>query len=126
MYISKNDSKCTVYTDSSCTYICTLPSSSSYSLSLQPDADDAREKLISEFKLSEIQAKAIVEMRLRQLTGLEQDKLRNEYEEINPKAGQLLFLDGHTKHGVPMHISNVSDRMIIAGLFTYIPKNLKK
>ncbi|RZJ99709.1 MAG: DNA gyrase subunit A, partial [Flavobacterium sp.] len=34
------------------------------------------------FKLSEIQAKAIVEMRLRQLTGLEQDKLRAEYEEI--------------------------------------------
>ena len=32
--------------------------------------------------LSEIQAKAIVEMRLRQLTGLEQDKLRAEYEEI--------------------------------------------
>ena len=47
MYISKNDSKCTVYTDSSCTYICTLPSSSSYSLSLQPDADDAREKWYS-------------------------------------------------------------------------------
>ena len=38
--------------------------------------------LIERFKLSEIQAKAIVEMRLRQLTGLEQDKLRNEYEEI--------------------------------------------
>ena len=34
------------------------------------------------FKLSEIQAKAIVEMRLRQLTGLEQDKLRTEYEEL--------------------------------------------
>jgi DNA gyrase subunit A len=32
--------------------------------------------------LSEIQARAIVEMRLRQLTGLEQDKLRAEYEEI--------------------------------------------
>ena len=34
------------------------------------------------FELSEIQAKAIVEMRLRQLTGLEQDKLRSEYEEL--------------------------------------------
>ena len=50
----------------------------------------------------------------------------NDYEEINPKAGQLLFLDGHTKHGVPLRISKVSGRMIIAGLFTYIPKNLKK
>ncbi|MGH2665642.1 DNA gyrase subunit A [Flavobacterium sp.] len=46
------------------------------------NADEAREKLIERFKLSEIQAKAIVEMRLRQLTGLEQDKLRAEYEEI--------------------------------------------
>jgi DNA gyrase subunit A len=46
------------------------------------DGDEARAKLIERFKLSEIQARAIVEMRLRQLTGLEQDKLRAEYEEI--------------------------------------------
>ncbi|NGX83976.1 DNA gyrase subunit A [Aequorivita sp. KMM 9714] len=46
------------------------------------NADEAREKLVEAFKLSEIQAKAIVEMRLRQLTGLEQDKLRSEYEEL--------------------------------------------
>ena len=46
------------------------------------NAEDARDNLIKTFNLSEIQAKAIVEMRLRQLTGLEQDKLRNEYEEI--------------------------------------------
>jgi DNA gyrase subunit A len=46
------------------------------------NADEARGKLIEAFKLSEIQAKAIVEMRLRQLTGLEQDKLRTEYEEL--------------------------------------------
>jgi DNA gyrase, A subunit len=46
------------------------------------NTDQAKEKLIERFNLSEIQAKAIVEMRLRQLTGLEQDKLRAEYEEI--------------------------------------------
>jgi DNA gyrase subunit A len=46
------------------------------------NADEARESLIKRFELSEIQAKAIVEMRLRQLTGLEQDKLRSEYEEL--------------------------------------------
>ena len=46
------------------------------------NAEDARNNLIKKFKLSEVQAKAIVEMRLRQLTGLEQDKLRSEYEEI--------------------------------------------
>jgi DNA gyrase subunit A len=46
------------------------------------NADEARTKLMERFELTEIQAKAIVEMRLRQLTGLEQDKLRAEYEEI--------------------------------------------
>ena len=46
------------------------------------DGDEARTKLIERFSLSEIQARAIVEMRLRQLTGLEQDKLRAEYEDI--------------------------------------------
>ncbi|WP_026916133.1 DNA gyrase subunit A [Christiangramia portivictoriae] len=46
------------------------------------NAEEARNKLIDRFELSEIQAKAIVEMRLRQLTGLEQDKLRAEYDEI--------------------------------------------
>ncbi|QED37056.1 DNA gyrase subunit A [Antarcticibacterium arcticum] len=46
------------------------------------NADEARSKLIDRFQLSELQAKAIVEMRLRQLTGLEQDKLRAEYDEL--------------------------------------------
>ncbi|MBZ0326640.1 MAG: DNA gyrase subunit A [Altibacter sp.] len=46
------------------------------------NADEAREVLMKTFELSEIQAKAIVEMRLRQLTGLEQDKLRSEYEDL--------------------------------------------
>lgn len=46
------------------------------------NADQARARLIERFSLSEIQARAIVEMRLRQLTGLEQDKLRSEYEDI--------------------------------------------
>ena len=44
--------------------------------------EEAREKLIERFQLSDIQSRAIVEMRLRQLTGLEQDKLRTEYDEI--------------------------------------------
>ena len=46
------------------------------------NTEEAREKLIERFQLSDIQARAIVEMRLRQLTGLEQDKLRAEYEEL--------------------------------------------
>jgi DNA gyrase subunit A len=44
--------------------------------------DEARESLMSRFSLTDVQARAIVEMRLRQLTGLEQDKLRQEYTDI--------------------------------------------
>ena len=44
--------------------------------------DEAREKLASRFGLSEIQTRAIVDMRLRALTGLEQDKLRAEFEDL--------------------------------------------
>jgi len=44
--------------------------------------DDAREKLAIRFGLSEIQTRAIVDMRLRHLTGLEQDKLRAEYADL--------------------------------------------
>ena len=46
------------------------------------NAEEARLKLEKKYKLSEIQAKAIIEMRLRQLTGLEQNKLREEYDEL--------------------------------------------
>ncbi|MCT4647964.1 MAG: DNA gyrase subunit A [Carboxylicivirga sp.] len=51
--------------------------------------DEARENLISRFELTDIQARAIVEMRLRQLTGLEQDKLHAEYEELMKEIAHL-------------------------------------
>tara|TARA_B110000285_G_scaffold163306_1_gene182390 strand:- start:747 stop:3347 length:2601 start_codon:yes stop_codon:yes gene_type:complete len=44
--------------------------------------EEARAKLMERFELSDIQSRAIVEMRLRQLTGLEQDKLRAEYDDL--------------------------------------------
>ena len=44
--------------------------------------DEAKSGLMSEFKLSDIQAKAILEMRLQKLTGLERDKIKAEYEEL--------------------------------------------
>jgi DNA gyrase subunit A len=44
--------------------------------------EEARNGLITEFKLSEIQAKAILDMRLQKLTGLERDKIKAEYEEL--------------------------------------------
>ena len=44
--------------------------------------DEARERLMERFSLTEVQSRAIVEMRLRQLTGLEQDKLRADYKNL--------------------------------------------
>tara|TARA_B100001564_G_scaffold52803_1_gene39767 strand:+ start:788 stop:3265 length:2478 start_codon:yes stop_codon:yes gene_type:complete len=51
--------------------------------------DEAKDNLISEFELSDIQSKAIVEMRLRQLTGLEQDKLRSEFDQLQITISDL-------------------------------------
>ncbi|MCL4134768.1 UNVERIFIED_CONTAM: hypothetical protein GTU68_018980 [Idotea baltica] len=51
--------------------------------------DEAKQGLIAAFELSEIQAKAILEMRLQKLTGLEIDKLRKEYGEIMELIGRL-------------------------------------
>lgn len=50
---------------------------------------EAIQRLMERFELSEIQSRAIVEMRLRQLTGLEQDKLRGEFEEIQKLISRL-------------------------------------
>ncbi len=51
--------------------------------------EEAKNTLIDRFSLSDVQASAIVDMRLRQLTGLEQDKLRAEYEEIEKLIAHL-------------------------------------
>ena len=51
--------------------------------------DEARTNLIERFELTDVQARAIVEMRLRQLTGLEQDKLRKEYDDLMIQIEEL-------------------------------------
>ncbi|MEQ8561665.1 MAG: DNA gyrase subunit A, partial [Cytophagales bacterium] len=53
------------------------------------DAEIAKKGLVEQFKLSEIQAKAILEMRLQRLTGLERDKIKKEYEEVMELIGKL-------------------------------------
>jgi len=53
------------------------------------DAEEAREGLMSTFGLSEIQSRAILAMRLQQLTGLERDKVRNEYDELMKRIGEF-------------------------------------
>jgi|TARA_A100001011_G_scaffold82163_1_gene85553 DNA gyrase subunit A len=62
------------------------------------NAEEARQKLEKKYKLSETQAKAIIEMRLRQLTGLEQNKLREEYDELQKTIkGYKELLDSKPK-----------------------------
>ncbi|MGZ4097044.1 MAG: DNA topoisomerase (ATP-hydrolyzing), partial [Bacteroidia bacterium] len=51
--------------------------------------DVARDELITKFTLSEIQARAILDMRLRTLTGLERDKLKAEYDELMKTIAHL-------------------------------------
>ena len=53
---------------------------------------EAKERLIERFELSEVQSQAIVDMRLGQLTGLQQDKLRAEYEDLQKIIKELLEL----------------------------------
>ncbi len=50
---------------------------------------DAKERLMNRFDLDEIQAQAIVEMRLGQLSGLEREKIENEYKELSAKIADL-------------------------------------
>lgn len=60
------------------------------------NAEDARNSLIERFGLTDKQSRAIVEMRLRQLTGLEQNKLHAEYEEITKLIAHLKnILENH-------------------------------
>jgi DNA gyrase subunit A len=64
--------------------------------------DEARAQLIERFTLSVIQANAILEMRLYQLTGLEQDKIENEYKEVLDRIAYLkdLLSDDQKLYGV--------------------------
>lgn len=59
------------------------------------DPDEAREGLMTKFSLSEIQAKAILDMRLQRLTGLERDKIQKEYEEIKQLIEKLKEILGN-------------------------------
>jgi DNA gyrase subunit A len=56
------------------------------------DPDEAKTGLITRFGLSEIQAKAILEMRLQRLTGLERDKIQEEYKEVKALIDKLNYI----------------------------------
>ena len=58
------------------------------------DVDEARTQLMKQFTLSEAQARAILDMRLARLTGLERDKLENEYRELQETIDRLRSILG--------------------------------
>ena len=72
------------------------------------NTDIARERLIERFGLTDIQARAIVEMRLRQLTGLEQDKLHAEYEELK----KLIEYLNHVLSDEKLQMQIIKDELI--------------
>lgn len=77
------------------------------------DADEARTGLMEKFGLSEIQAKAILAMRLQQLTGLERDKVKLEYEELMKKIGELkaILADEGLQRGIiKTELGEIRDR----------------
>jgi len=71
----------------------------------------ARNGLMEKFELSEIQAKAILEMRLQKLTGLERDKVRNEYEELQKKIAHYKAILGSEKMQRDIIKSELADIM---------------
>ncbi|RNB83446.1 DNA gyrase subunit A [Brevibacillus fluminis] len=75
--------------------------------------DEAREGLMSRFALSEIQAQAILDMRLQRLTGLEREKIENEYQELLTKIAEyraILADEGKIYAIIRDEISEIQDK----------------
>ena len=66
------------------------------------DRETARNQLVLNYALSEIQANAILDMRLVQLTNLEQDKIENEFQELLAKIAELEFILSHQEKVLEM------------------------
>ena len=77
------------------------------------NTQEAKERLMERFGLTEVQAQAIADMRLRQLTGLEREKIENEHQELVAKIAELkaILADEKLLLGVIREeIMEVSDR----------------
>jgi len=75
--------------------------------------DEAKKSLIKKFKLSEVQSKAILEMRLQKLTGLERDKINKENEEIDKlieKLKEILSQKDIRMNIIKDELSEIKDR----------------
>lgn len=71
------------------------------------DPDTAREGLMTRFGLSEIQSKAILDMRLQRLTGLERDKIQQEYKEVKELIDRLNEILGNE----PLRMQIIKDEL---------------
>ncbi len=77
------------------------------------DVDTAREGLMEKFGLTEIQARAILAMRLQQLTGLEREKVREEYEELQRKIAEFkaILADEKLQRGIiEQELTDIAER----------------
>ncbi|MGI0406243.1 DNA topoisomerase (ATP-hydrolyzing) subunit A [Helicobacter himalayensis] len=77
------------------------------------DSESAKNALVEKFKLSELQAKAILEMRLQRLTGLERDKIANEYVELLAEIARLesiLRSEEKLKEIIKEELSEIKDK----------------
>ncbi|MBK6931215.1 MAG: DNA gyrase subunit A [Saprospirales bacterium] len=77
------------------------------------DVDTAREGLMERFGLTEIQSRAILAMRLQQLTGLERDKVRAEYDELQRKIAELkaILADELLQRGIiKQELTDITER----------------
>ena len=72
------------------------------------DPDVAKTGLMESFSLSEIQAKAILEMRLQRLTGLEREKIQNEYKEVKELIAKLQEILANE----PMRMGIIKDELL--------------
>jgi DNA gyrase subunit A len=80
-----------------------------------PDTDTARERLMTKFKLSEIQATAILEMQLKRLAALERQKIEDEYEEIKKTISKLIKLLSRPKDILNRIISDTEELITLYG-----------
>ena len=75
--------------------------------------DDAKERLMERFELSEVQAQAILDMRLKALQGLDREKLENEYKELQAKIAyfkELLSSEEMLKEVLKKELTEISDK----------------
>ena len=88
------------------------------------NTQEAQERLMSRFELDEIQAKAIVEMRLAQLTGLQQEKLHAEFEELEKKIAYFNQILNSAKRLLKMNLLKSKKPMVMNAKLRFYPISL--